>query len=62
MSVLTEVRAGFILKETTLKGWCRQNGIDPGYGHKAVSGALNGPAARALKARIVAAATAFPHA
>lgn len=50
---LAQVRAGFILKGTTFKAWCRAEGIDPGYAHKAVAGKLNGPSAQVLRQRII---------
>lgn len=30
-NLLSAVRTGFILNQTTFKAWCRENGIDPGY-------------------------------
>lgn len=55
MSSLAQVRAGFILKGTTFKAWCRADGVDPGYAHKVVAGKLNGPNAEVLRKRIIAA-------
>ena len=56
-SQLAKVRAGFILQGRTLKSWCVGEGVDYGYAHKVVDGKTNGPKARALRARIVEAAT-----
>lgn len=54
-NVLSVTRAGFILQGLTFKGWCRSNGIDPGYAHHVVTGKTNGPKAKELRARVVAA-------
>lgn len=58
ISLLPQVRAGFILRGTTFRVWCSANGIDPGYAHKVVAGKTNGPKARELRNRIVAASVA----
>jgi len=55
IGLLPQVRAGFVLKGTTLRQWCLINGVDPGYAHKVVAGKTNGPKARALRAKIIAA-------
>lgn len=52
MSNLSEVRAGFIRQGSSLRQWCRSNGVDPGYAHKVMTGQTNGPAALALRERI----------
>jgi hypothetical protein len=54
-NVLPVVKAGFILRGTTFKRWCRETGIHPGYAHDVAAGKTNGPKARALRSRIVAA-------
>lgn len=54
MNRLPEIRAGFILKGTSFKAWCRENRIDPGYAHKVAAGRLNGPSACELRARLIA--------
>jgi hypothetical protein len=54
-NLLLQVRAGFVLGGTTLATWCRANGIDPGYAHKALAGKTNGPKARQLRDRILSA-------
>jgi hypothetical protein len=46
---LARVKAGFILKGTTFKAWCRGIGVDPGYAHKIVAGKHNGPKARQIR-------------
>ena len=53
---LAAARAGFIIQGTTLRQWCQANGVDPGYAHKALSGANRGPSAIALRDRICRAA------
>lgn len=58
VSLLPQVRAGFILRGTTFRVWCCDNGIDPGYAHKVVAGKTNGPKACDLRNRIVAASLA----
>jgi hypothetical protein len=57
MTDLATARAGFILQGTTLRGWCRRNGVDPGYAHRVLAGKLDGPAAKNLRLRITSAAT-----
>lgn len=52
MNRLADIRAGFVRQGTSLRGWCRSNGVDPGYAHKVVAGRTNGPAAQALRERI----------
>lgn len=59
-SQLAKVRAGFILQGRTLKSWCSAEGVDYGYAHQVVDGKTNGPKAKALRSRMVAAATASP--
>jgi hypothetical protein len=56
-SQLTVAKAGFILQGTTLRGWCKRNGVDPGYAHKSLAGRLNGPSAVLLRDRIIEAAS-----
>jgi hypothetical protein len=50
---LARVKAGFILRGSTFKAWCRENSIHPGYAHIVVAGKTNGPKALALRARII---------
>jgi hypothetical protein len=57
MSVVADVRAGFVRQGKSLRSWCRSNGIDPGYAHKVLAGRTNGPAALALKERITEASS-----
>jgi hypothetical protein len=56
-NLLSAVRTGFILKQTTFKAWCRENGIDPGYAHHVIAGKTNGPKAQQLRKRIVGASS-----
>ena len=57
MTILAEVRAGFVRQGTSLRGWCRRNSVDPSYAHKVLAERTNGPAALALRKRITIAAT-----
>lgn len=54
-SDLAKVKAGFILKGTTFKAWCRGIGVDPGYAHRVLTGVHAGPKALQLKASILSA-------
>lgn len=53
MPVPAEIRAGFVLQGSSLGRWCRINGIDPGYAQHVLMGHRNGPAAKALRERII---------
>lgn len=53
VSDLTRVKAGFLLRGTTFKAWCREAGIWPSYAHLVMTGGTNGPKAKALRARIL---------
>ncbi len=53
---MNRVKAGFILQNTTLKAWCRGNGIDPSAVRQAVYGSWCGPKGRAMRARVMKAA------
>lgn len=57
-NVLSQVRAGFVLRGTTLHAWCRKHKIDPGYAHKILSGKNSGPSAILLKRRLLDASSA----
>lgn len=48
-----QVRAAFVLQGTSLKGWCREQGITPSNARDALIGRWNGPKGRALRARVV---------
>lgn len=48
-----KVRAAFILQGSTLKTWCRQNGIHPSNVRNALVGSWNGPAGQAMRKRVV---------
>lgn len=52
---MAAVRGDFIKRGTSFRAWCEAAGIDAGYGHRVLSGKANGPAAVALRARIIAA-------
>lgn len=53
--LLRLVRARFIERRTSLHAWCRLNGVSHSYANGALSGRLDFPAARRLRARIIAA-------
>jgi hypothetical protein len=50
------VRAGFLIKGTTLADWCRENGIEPSWAFQVLDGRRDGPAARRLLRRLSRAA------
>lgn len=52
VSLLPQIRAGFVLRGTTLRAWCLKNSVDPGYAHKVLSGKTAGAKALALRSRI----------
>lgn len=47
------VKAGFVLSGTSLNAWCRNNGVSPSYAHAVLTGTTNGPAAQALRQRLL---------
>ncbi|MGH9856709.1 MAG: hypothetical protein ACRD4B_02580 [Acidobacteriota bacterium] len=51
-----QVRAGFILRGTTLAGWCRENGVTRQYAEQCLHGLSVGAAAQKLSGRIARAA------
>lgn len=51
--LLLAARAGFVRRGLTLSHWCRVNGVQHSYAHRALRGLTNGPAAKALRTRIV---------
>jgi hypothetical protein len=50
------VRAGFVAQGTSLKSWCREQGITPSNARDALIGRWNGPKGIALRARLIKAA------
>lgn len=54
--LLRQVRAGFVLKNTTLGRWCRENAVSRQNARAALTGLWDGPKGRALRARLVKAA------
>lgn len=57
-SLLLKVRGDFIAKGTTLTAWCRSNGVDHAHAHRVLRGLTDGGGARALRDKIVRAASA----
>ena len=53
LALLRQVRAGFTLQDTSLKGWCRENDIRFSNARDALIGSWNGPKGKALRAKIV---------
>ncbi|MCW5723480.1 MAG: hypothetical protein KIS81_00815 [Maricaulaceae bacterium] len=53
--LLRETRTRFILAGSSLKAWCDAHGVNSGYASVALDGRRNGPKAKALRARILAA-------
>jgi hypothetical protein len=51
-----QVRAGFIVKHTTLNAFCVANDIDTSNATRALKGKSNGPTAKALVRRLAKAA------
>jgi gp16 family phage-associated protein len=54
--LVQQVRAGFILRGTTMSAWARQNGLDPSTVRQALYGTWNGPKGRAVRAKVLKAA------
>ena len=52
------VKAGFILRGTTLATWCRNNGMLAANARQALMGSWAGPAAHRLVSKMVAASQA----
>lgn len=52
------IKAGFVLRGTSLHAWCRANGIHHQNAHKALTGQWVGPKASALVERLLAASGA----
>ncbi len=53
LDLYRQVRAAFILKDATLKGWCKANQVHMSNARNALVGSWNGPAGKALRRRIV---------
>ena len=54
--LLTKIRAGFILKGTTMNAWCAKHAINRPNATMAILGGWRGPKAKRLVARIKRAA------
>jgi hypothetical protein len=57
-SLLNEVRAGFVRQGRSLHRWCQENGVAHSNARDCLLGVWNGPAATALRSRLIAAALA----
>ena len=51
--VRARVRAGFILRGTTLTEWCRANDLDQGFASNILKGNSRGPRALVLRRRMM---------
>ncbi len=56
-ALLYAARAAFTQAGTSLRAWSMANGIAPSYACRVLAGMKNGPAAVALRSRILEAAT-----
>lgn len=54
-SLYATVRAGFIVRGTTLNAWCRENDVARPTVVAALMGTWNGPKGRAMRERVVVA-------
>lgn len=54
--LMNQVRAGFLLQNTTLAEWCREHGINASAARQAVYGTWNGAKGQAMRARVLKAA------
>lgn len=48
-----QVRAGFVTQGSSLKRWCREQGITPSNARDALIGRWNGPKGQALRRKVV---------
>lgn len=55
-SILLKVRAGFTLQGTTLAQWCAEHRVSRTYAIQCLTGKRRGPAALALRYRLLTAA------
>ncbi|XAI95383.1 hypothetical protein [Leptolyngbya phage Lsp-JY19] len=54
--LVKQVRAGFVLKGTSLGRWCREEKIPPQHARLCLLGGWNGPKGKALRSRLLQAA------
>lgn len=57
--VRARVRAGFILRGTTLTDWCRANDLDPGWASNILKGNARGPRALRLRRQMMSDSGAY---
>jgi len=55
-ALLLQVRAAFTLQRSSLRQWCRQNGVLSSNARACLIGDWNGPAGQRMRRRICAAA------
>lgn len=53
--LLRTVRAGLTAHGDSLRAWCLRDGVGPSYAHRVLAGVKNGPAAVALRKRLISA-------
>jgi len=51
--LVQQVRAGFILRGTTMSAWARQHNLDPSTVRQALYGTWSGPKGRAVRAKVL---------
>ena len=56
LPLLSQVKAGFVLQNTSLTKWCRENTVHISNARNALIGTWNGPKGQALRCRIAKAA------
>lgn len=60
--LMNRVRAGFLLQNTTLAEWCREQKINASAARQAVYGTWNGIKGQAMRAKVLKAAGLQPEA
>lgn len=48
-----KIKAGFILRGTSLAGWCKAHGTDPSNARKALLGIWKGPKGQEVRRRLL---------
>ena len=56
LDLLKEVKIGFLMQDTTLTRWCRENDTHVSNARNALIGTWNGPKGQAMRAQLVKAA------
>lgn len=53
LDLLRQVRAAFIVQGTTMKAWCRENGVHLSNVRNCLTGSWNGPRGKAMRQRVL---------